>query len=243
VAFVPGSDYLWSVGDYINRGPKSLETLRFLKSLGTSFTGVLGNHDLHFLAVASGANRGGKIKTLRPLLDAHDCAELFDWMRQQPMAHLQQLASPSGQYQYLMVHAGIVPGWTFSEALGYAREVEAALQGPDFMQFLEQMYGDQPDTWDRSLTGMERLRVISNILTRIRFCTAQGKLNLQVKSGLGTAPPDYQPWFAFQQLAADCKILFGHWATINGNTGRDDIIGLDTGCVWGRCMTVLRLDD
>lgn len=242
-AFDPARDRLWSVGDLVNRGPQSLETLRFLKSLGAAFTGVLGNHDLHFLASASGAHTSGKVQTLLPLLDAPDCVELFEWVRQLPLAYRDSLDTHAGRRKFLLVHAGIAPGWKFSQVRARAAEVEAALQGPAFLDYLRMMYGDLPDTWNDTLTGMERLRVITNILTRIRFCTAAGKLDLKVKAGPSAAPEGYRPWFEFQQQKAHRVILFGHWATLNGKIARTNIIGLDTGCVWGRCMTLLRLED
>ncbi len=241
--FEPGKDALWSVGDFINRGPKSLETLRFLKSLGRSFTGVLGNHDLHFLAAWSGAQKEGKFQTLRPLLEAPDCDELAEWMRGCPLAHRATVATEAGDADVLIVHAGIAPGWTFDQTLARAAEAEGALRAADFRAYLKGMYGDEPDTFSEALRGVERLRVITNVLTRLRFCTADGKLDLNNKDDAATATPGFKPWFAFQQLAPTQKILFGHWAMLDGRTGRADVIGLDTGCVWGRALTLLRLDD
>jgi bis(5'-nucleosyl)-tetraphosphatase (symmetrical) len=227
----------------VNRGPQSLQTLRFLKSLGDSVVTVLGNHDLHFLAVASGAFAGSKSHTLGDVMMAHDCIELFDWVRQRPLAYTEQLATQHGTKQILMVHAGIAPDWTFSKALACAQEVEQVLQGTDFIPFLEGMYGDQPDRWRDDLTGINRLRVITNILSRIRFCTADGRMNMKVKTGADTAPLDYQPWFNFQQLQEDQLLVFGHWATLEGRSGIHNIVALDTGCVWGRCLTLMRLED
>lgn len=244
VAFNPASDRLWSVGDLVNRGPKSLETLRFLKSLGPVFTSVLGNHDLHFLAHWSGAFREGKVKTLLPLLQAPDCDELAEWLRQLPLVYRETVRTAHDSVtEFLLVHAGLAPGWSFRQTLGYAHEVETALRGPEFIQYLKMMYGDQPDTFRENLTGMERLRVITNVLTRIRFCTADGKLDMITKTELDTAPPGYQPWFEFQSLQAGQTLLFGHWAMLDGHTGKHNILGLDTGCVWGRNLTLLRLDD
>lgn len=241
--FDPEHDVLWSVGDLVNRGPQSLETLRFLKDLGTRFIGVLGNHDLHFLAAWSGAQTEGKFQTLQALLHAPDCNALAQWLRTLPLAHRETVATTRGNTDFLMIHAGIAPGWSFEHAIQYSREVETALRGDDFISYLKGMYGDQPDAFRDSLTGTERLRVLTNVLTRIRFCSADGKLDMQNKDDAATAAPGYSPWFDFQLLQPDQKILFGHWAMLNGVTGRDDIIGLDTGCVWGRKMTLLRLDD
>jgi bis(5'-nucleosyl)-tetraphosphatase (symmetrical) len=248
--FDTATDKLWCVGDFINRGPKSLETLRFLKSLGPVFTGVLGNHDLHFLAAWSGAwshqrseKKEGKFETLQALLKAPDCAELAEWLRVHPLAHRAVVATQTGSTEFLMVHAGIAPGWSFTQTLARANEVEQILRAPNFRDYLKAMYGDEPDTFTEQLRGMERLRVITNVLTRLRFCTAAGKLDMQNKDDAGTAAPGYKPWFEFQQLAPAQKILFGHWAMLDGRTGRTDIVGLDTGCVWGRALTMLRLDD
>ena len=243
VAFTPGSDRLWCVGDMINRGPQSLQTLRFLKGLGDAVTTVLGNHDLHFLAVASGAFREAKANTLMPVMDADDCIELFDWVRSRPLAHYEHLPTKDGAKHFLMVHAGIAPSWNFGKTIACAQEVERVLQGTDFIPFLERMYGDQPDTWRDDLVGMDRLRVITNILTRIRFCTADGRMNLKIKTGISTAPANFQPWYTFQQLDVDKELLFGHWATLDGHTGIANIHALDTGCVWGRCLTLMRLED
>jgi bis(5'-nucleosyl)-tetraphosphatase (symmetrical) len=243
VAFSPAVDRLWCVGDMVNRGPQSLETLRFLKSLGPAFTGVLGNHDLHFLAVACGAYTQGKIASLRPLLDAPDCRELFEWVRQLPLVHYEKVPVASGKRKVLMVHAGLAPGWKFKQALSLAEEVSTALQGSDYKAFLADMYGNKPDSWDPDLKGTKRLRVITNVLTRIRFCTPEGKMDFSVKTEADSAPPGHVPWFTLQKERADKLLLFGHWAMLDGKTGREDIQGLDTGCVWGRAMTLLRLDD
>lgn len=242
VHFDPTQDRLWCVGDMVNRGPKSLETLRFLRSLGPSFTGVLGNHDLHFLAVACGASTQGKVKTLRALLDAPDCPELFEWVRQLPLAWREKVATQNGRTTFLMVHAGIAPGWKFKQALRLAGEVEAVLRSADYKQFLTDMYGNRPDQWSEDLQGSKRLRVITNVLTRIRFCTPAGQMDFDVKTEAETAPPGYVPWFTLQPPRQHKTLLFGHWAMLDGRTSRDDIVGLDTGCVWGRAMTLLHLE-
>jgi bis(5'-nucleosyl)-tetraphosphatase (symmetrical) len=236
-------DELWCVGDFVNRGPKSLETLRFLKGLGTAFTGVLGNHDLHFLAAWSGAQKEGKFQTLQALLQAPDCDELAEWVRQRPLAHRAAVPTTQGVLDILMVHAGIAPGWSFAQAVERSDEITHVLRKPDYRDYLKAMYGDEPNAFSEQLKGKERLRVITNVLTRMRFCTPAGKLDMQNKDDADTAPPGYRPWFEFQQLAATQRILFGHWAMLDGRTGRSDIIGLDTGCVWGRALTALRLDD
>lgn len=242
VAFAPETDRLWCVGDMINRGPQSLDTLRFLRSLGSAYTGVLGNHDLHFLAIACGARQEGKIESMRSLLAAGDCQELFEWVRQLPLAHSEKVTTTQGECKFLMVHAGIAPGWKFKQTIRLAREVESVLQSANYKEFLTEMYGNKPDSWDDSLQGNKRLRVITNILTRIRFCTEQGQLDFTAKSEISNAPAGYAPWFEFQKQHSNKKLLFGHWAMLDGHTGRDDIQGLDTGCVWGRAMTLLQLD-
>ncbi len=244
VAFNPAHDRLWCVGDLVNRGPKSLETLRYLKSLGPLFTGVLGNHDLHFLAAWSGAFTAGKFQTLQPLLQAPDCHELAEWLRQLPLAHRETVQTvPAGATDFLMVHAGVAPGWSFAQTENYSREIEMALRGPRFIEYLKMMYGDEPDSFSEQLTGFERLRVLTNVLTRIRFCTAIGKLDMTTKTEANTAPPGFKPWFEFLTLPPNQTLLFGHWAMLDGKTDRTNILGLDTGCVWGRALTLLRLDD
>jgi bis(5'-nucleosyl)-tetraphosphatase (symmetrical) len=242
VKFDPVHDRLWCVGDMVNRGPQSLATLRFLKSLDSAFTGVLGNHDLHFLALASGAFTNSKKNTLQELLSAPDCVELCDWVRQLPLVYKEETLALGATKKVLLVHAGIAPGWTFRDALKAAREVEAHLRAPDYKDYLTGMYGDQPDTWSDSLKGMARLRVITNVLTRIRFCSPDGHLDFKSKEGLDTAPPGMKPWYELVSIKPNRLLLFGHWAALDGNTGIANVQGLDTGCVWGRCLTALKLD-
>jgi bis(5'-nucleosyl)-tetraphosphatase (symmetrical) len=242
IRFDPAQDRLWSVGDLVNRGPQSLATLRFLKSLGGAFTSVLGNHDLHLLALNSGAFTQTKKSTLQELLNAPDCGELCEWLRHFPLAYKEETLALGGVKKVLLVHAGLAPGWTFREAQKAAREVEAELHGANYKDYLSAMYGDKPDCWDNSLKGMARLRVITNILTRIRFCTPAGRLDLQAKEGLDTAPAGMRPWYEFVNIKPNRLLLFGHWAALNGQTGIANVQGVDTGCVWGRCLTALRLD-
>ena len=243
VKFQPGKDRLWCVGDLINRGPKSLDTLRYLRELGEHATIVLGNHDLHFLAIYYGATDNRNKDTLQELLEAPDCDELSDWLRRKPLAHYECIETRKGPQNYLMVHAGVAPKWTLQKTLELAAEVELTLQGPDFREFLHQMYGDMPRRWKNKLTGYDRLRVITNILTRMRFCNEKGKLDLQVKEGLLSAPEGYKPWFEFEQLTPQVHILFGHWAALEGQTGNPYVYALDTGCVWGRELSMMRLED
>lgn len=243
VNFDPTVDRLWSVGDLINRGPKSLETLRLAKTLGKAFTMVLGNHDLHFVAMATGAQKHGKKDTLQPILDDPDCRLFCDWLRHQSMLHLEKLDTEQGMQSFLMVHAGIAPGWTFKQARRYAAEVEAVLQSDKCNKFLNKMYGDEPDIWHDGLEGWERLRVITNYLTRMRFCNQETQLNLAIKTGPKTAPAGFKPWYEYQQLKTSKCIVFGHWATLEGETNWPNVHALDTGCVWGRTLTALRLED
>ncbi len=243
VDFQPGRDRLWCVGDLINRGPKSLDTLRYLRDLGDDVTVVLGNHDLHFLALTYGAADRRHSGTLDELLAAPDCDELANWLRHKPLAHYDCIDTARGPENYLMVHAGVAPQWTLQKTLALAAEVELTLQGPDFFQYLVHMYGDTPRRWKNKLTGYERLRVITNYLTRMRFCNEKGKLDLQVKEGLLFAPEGYKPWFEFEHLTPATHILFGHWAALEGQTGNPYIFALDTGCVWGRELSMLRLED
>jgi len=242
VRFDASGDRLWCVGDMVNRGPQSLSTLRLLKSLGPAFTGVLGNHDLHFLALACGAFTGSKKNTLGPLLAAPDCDDLFEWVRTLPLAHKEIAQTPDGEKKVLLVHAGIAPQWTFKEALASAREVHGWLRGPHYKEYLTAMYGDLPDRWDDQLDGLARLRVITNILTRMRFCDARGKLDMSAKEGLESAPAGMKPWYEYVSIKPNRLLLFGHWAALEGVTGIPNIMALDTGCVWGNCLTALRLD-
>jgi bis(5'-nucleosyl)-tetraphosphatase (symmetrical) len=245
VDFKPGEDELWCVGDLINRGPKSLDTLRYLRDLGDAATIVLGNHDLHFLSLyyeclpATMKSR----HTLSKLLKAPDCGELADWLRHKPLAHYDSLQTEFGIQHYLMVHAGVPPVWDLDKTLELSAEVELALTGPDFREFLRNMYGNEPSKWKDSLEGYDRLRLITNYLTRMRFCKKGGKLDFTIKEGLNKAPKGFEPWFIFEKLTPDTQILFGHWAALEGVTGHPYVHALDTGCVWGRELTMMRLED
>lgn len=243
VNFSPTQDELWCVGDLINRGPESLDTLRFLRDLGPAVTAVLGNHDLHFLALYHGcAPQTGK-HTLDQVLAAPDCDELAHWVQQLPLAYHQRVKTNGRRRDYLMVHAGVPPQWSRNRTLELAAEVEQVLQGPRHRHFLKHMYGNQPDCWDDDLQGMERLRMIVNYLTRMRFCRADGTLNLTVKGRIDNPPKGFAPWYKFEQLTPETEILFGHWAALEGRTGRPGVHALDTGCSWGRELTVMRLED
>ncbi|WP_342244008.1 symmetrical bis(5'-nucleosyl)-tetraphosphatase [Pseudomonas sp. OTU5201] len=238
VRFDPARDQLWLVGDLVNRGPKSLETLRFLYSIRESVICVLGNHDLHLLAVANNIERLRKADTLREILDAPDCADLLDWLRRQKLLHYDE------KRDIALVHAGIPPQWSLRKALKRAAEVEEALQDDARLPlFLDGMYGNEPAKWDSDLHGVTRLRVITNYFTRMRFCRADGTLDLKSKEGLGTAPPGFAPWFSFpERKTRGQKIIFGHWASLEGKCDEPGLFALDTGCVWGGAMTLLNID-
>jgi bis(5'-nucleosyl)-tetraphosphatase (symmetrical) len=223
------------VGDLVNRGPDSLGCLRKIRTMGNQTRVVLGNHDLHLLAVASGVRPPGRSDTLSELLAANDCDELLDWLRQQPLALVAD--------DHLIVHAGVLPQWTTEQTLELAEEVSAVLRGPDWMNFLAKMYGNEPVRWRDDLRGTDRLRCIVNALTRLRFCTTQGAMEFDTKEGPGQPPSGYLPWFDVpERQTRDIPIVFGHWSTL-GLTIKPNVIGLDTGCVWGGKLSALRLSD
>ncbi|QLF92860.1 symmetrical bis(5'-nucleosyl)-tetraphosphatase [Pseudomonas sp. ABC1] len=238
VGFSASRDCLWVVGDMVNRGPKSLETLRFVRDLGSSGICVLGNHDLHLLAVAYGFGRLKRSDTLQPILDAPDRNDLIDFLRQQKLIH------HDPQRNTAMVHAGIPPQWSLAKALLRAHEVELALRDDAMLlPFLDGMYGNLPDKWKKELHGIPRLRLITNYFTRMRFCKADGTLDLISKEGLDKAPEGFAPWFSHRnRKTRDNILIFGHWAALEGRCDEPNIRALDTGCVWGNCLTLLDLD-
>lgn len=238
VNFDPARDHLWLVGDLVNRGPQSLETLRFLYAMRESVTSVLGNHDLHLLAVAHNIERLKKGDTLREILDAPDRDDLLDWLRRQ------KLILYDAERDIALVHAGIPPQWSLKKALRRAAEVEEVLLDDARLPlFLDGMYGNEPAKWDKDLHGVTRLRVITNYFTRMRFCTADGTLDLKSKEGVGSAPPGYAPWFSHpNRKARGQKLIFGHWAALEGRCDEPGLFALDTGCVWGGAMTLLDVD-
>jgi bis(5'-nucleosyl)-tetraphosphatase (symmetrical) len=235
IGFDPVRDHLWLVGDLVNRGPQSVEVLRYLRGLGEHAISVLGNHDLHLLVVAAGVRKPHRGDTLDALLAAPDRDELLDWLRRQRLMHVDG--------GYAMVHAGLLPQWSIPQAQALAHEVEAALQSPDHGEFLACMYGNTPARWRDDLAGYDRLRVVVNAMTRLRLCTPDGIMEFTHKTGLADAPAGYLPWFDVPQRASrDTPVLFGHWAAL-GLTLRPDVLGLDSGCVWGRRLTAVRLED
>jgi bis(5'-nucleosyl)-tetraphosphatase (symmetrical) len=238
IQFDPAKDNLWFTGDLINRGPQSLETLRFVKSLDKQAITVLGNHDLHLLAVANRIRGDKKQDTLTDILSAPDCQALCDWLRQQPLFHYDKATG------YALVHAGLPPQWDLAKASACAAEVETVLRSERYIEFLANMYGDTPASWDDQLSGWERLRLITNYLTRMRFCSLDGALDLAKKGKAENAPEGFLPWFKIpHRQHKKIKIIFGHWAALNGEADEPNIFALDTGCVWGNCLTALRLED
>ncbi|MBS0445318.1 MAG: symmetrical bis(5'-nucleosyl)-tetraphosphatase [Proteobacteria bacterium] len=233
IAFSPSRDRLYVLGDLVNRGPRSLDTLRTLRDLGSAATCLIGNHDLSLLAVAHGLRRVHRSDTLDDILQAPDRDRWIEWLSQRRLAVHEE--------GWLMVHAGVVPPWDAAETLALAAEVEAVLQGDDIGAFLAEMYGDEPLRWDPALQGAPRLRFIVNVLTRIRFVADDGTLDLKTKDAAG-APPGYRPWFdAPSRRTAGTPIAFGHWSTL-GLVERPDLLAIDTGCVWGGQLTAVRID-
>lgn len=239
MAFNPDCDKLWLAGDLVNRGPKSLDTLRFLYSMRHCITAVLGNHDLHLLAVAWGVRNSGPADTLEEILAAPDGPVLINWLRHMKLLHTDR------QLGYTMVHAGIPPIWNLTQAQAHAREVEAVLQSDYIEPFLDKMYGNKPNKWKNRLIGYERLRLITNYFTRMRFCDAGGELELTNKSATRSSQDSrFLPWFEHpDHLCRHERILFGHWAALEGKAEPDFVTALDTGCVWGGCLSALRLED
>lgn len=234
IAFNPTTDQLWLVGDLVNRGSGSLEVLRWCVAHQNSLRVVLGNHDLHTLVVAAGFVKAKRGDTLEALLQAEDAPVLLDWLRHQHLAYRED--------DFLMVHAGLLPQWTAEQTMRYAAEVEAALQGPDYLIFLENMYGNQPHIWHDDLTGLDRLRVITNAMTRLRVCTKQGEMEFNFKGELQDIPHGYLPWFDVPKRASqEINVVFGHWSAL-GLQQRNNVYALDTGCLWGGKLTAMNLE-
>jgi bis(5'-nucleosyl)-tetraphosphatase (symmetrical) len=232
--FSPSRDRLVLLGDLVNRGPASLAVLRRVAAMGGAAVCLLGNHDLHLLAVAHGARQLHRGDTFADVLQAPDAAHWLEWLRHQPLAHLEA--------GWLCVHAGVVPQWTAEQVLQLAQEVQLLLQSTDLGRFLHQMYGNEPVQWSDSLTGDARARFIINTLTRLRFCTAQGVLDFKTKDGAGAGPAGYLPWFAVPGRAtAQQPMAFGHWSTL-GLINEATLLATDTGCVWGGSLTAVRVD-
>ena len=233
--FRPERDRLWLVGDLVNRGPKSLEVLRHVIDLGDSVECVLGNHDLHMLAVAVGARRLNHNDTFGDVLKARDSAKLLDWLRHRP------LLVHDAERNRVLVHAGIPPIWSVKKALKHAHRVEALLRGPDWPTTVAHMYGNLPRIWSKALDAEQRMRYTINGLTRIRFCDRQGHMIAGYSGPPGTQPKRYVPWFEVEnRKAKDTHIVFGHWSAL-GVMERKNVTALDSGCVWGRKLTAVAL--
>jgi bis(5'-nucleosyl)-tetraphosphatase (symmetrical) len=240
IAFNPKIDRLWLVGDIVNRGPESLATLRLVRNmvLEGSTAMVLGNHDLHLVALQYHQHLLPQFPELAPIFAAPDAQVLLDWLRVQPLLiHDQTLG-------YTCVHAGLPPQWDLGLAKSCARELEQVLCSQKHSAFLQHMYGNKPDHWQEGLTGLERWRFITNCLTRLRFCDLEGRLNLTCKAKIGDQPPGYMPWFKVpERKSKNLKIIFGHWAALAGKSDEANTYALDTGCVWGGSLTAMRLED
>ncbi len=242
IDFDPQKDQLWFTGDLVNRGPQSLEVLRYVKKLGDTAITVLGNHDLHLLAVAFNNSQLRQKDTLNEVLAAPDCNELLDWLRNRPLFH------KDSNNDFVLIHAGLPPQWDIGQAKERAAEVEAVLRSDNPGPFFDSMYGNEPHSWSDTLTGNDRLRFITNTYTRLRYCDADGNFCLEAKGPPGTQPAPFQAWFTIDsRKSRNEKIIFGHWASIyRGNITdfqKDNVYPLDTGCVWGGALTAIRLED
>ena len=241
LSFDARRDRLWFVGDLVNRGPCSVDVLRFVADLGDRARTVLGNHDLHLVASARGIRRLRDKDTFRDVLDAADGEALVDWLRDRPMIHVDP------ERAFAMVHAGIAPAWTIDDAIRLGGELSKALRAPDHPRLLSSMYGNQPDRWRDSLTGFDRLRFITNAFTRMRYCHRDGRLDFSDTRPPGAQDPSLTPWFTLRDAGADgTRVVFGHWATLQLHAAlpRDlHVRHVDTGCVWGGSLTALRLED
>ena len=234
VDFSASRDRLYVLGDLVNRGPSSLEVLRRLHKLSGSVKCVLGNHDLHLLALNAGARQPSRTDTLDPILNAPDKDVLLGWLQHQAIALFEE--------EVLMVHAGVLPQWSLSDVLQLAQELESILQGPQSQDFFMTMYGNEPAQWHPQLQGMDRWRCALNAFTRLRFCTETGHMEFKTKESSAKAPTGYLPWFEIpERQTASTTIAFGHWSTL-GAVHRKDIWALDTGCVWGGCLTAVQRD-
>ncbi len=235
VGFNATRDRVWFVGDLVNRGPDSLRTLRFVRGLGEAACMVHGNHDLHLLMVDAGHGKHNKDDTLAPILAAPDRAELMAWLRQQPLLHVEG--------EYAMVHAGLLPCWAVAEAAALAEEVTAALRGPEYEQFLAHLYGSKPAAWQADLRGWDRLRLIVNAMTRMRFCSLSGEIEFKAKGPAHQPPPGCLPWFDVPgRRSADHTIICGHWSAL-GLRIQPGLMALDSGYLWGGALSAVRLED
>ena len=236
IGFSPSRDTVYLLGDLVNRGPDSVAVLRRCKEAEGALHCLLGNHDLHLLATAHGVRSPSRRDTLDSVLQAPDRAALLEWLRQQPLVRTHQHAGET----LLMLHAGVLPGWSLADTIVLADEVHTVLRGPDLQDFLQQMYGNTPDHWSDALAGPDRLRVIVNALTRLRFCTPAGVMDFDSAESAEAAPPGLVPWFdAPERRTQGTPIAFGHWSML-GWVDRPGVLSLDTGCVWGGCLSAVR---
>lgn len=243
IGFSKSRDHLYLLGDMVNRGPDSLQMLRHVRQEEASVHCVLGNHDLHLLAVAHGVKRPSKQDTLQAILDAPDRHDLLHWLQRQPLARHLRLQPNGPVREALLVHAGVLPSWSVQDTLAFAHEVSEALHSDDSWAFFKAMYGDRPTSWHPLLTGLDRLRMITNVLTRLRFCTADDTMDFATKEGPGAAPQGFMPWFALpNRKTAKAMVAFGHWSTL-GLLQQPNLLGLDTGCAWGAELTAIELHD
>lgn len=234
-SFDRGIDRLWFVGDLVNRGPDSLEVLRFVKGLGDQAVVVLGNHDLHLLCVAEGFASSRPDDTLEEVLFAPDRNELLEWLRWRQLLH--------AGHGTVLVHAGLLPHWTLHDALCLAHEVQTQLRGPDYRDCLAKLYGSEPRQWNDSLSGPDRTRVIVNAMTRMRFCTESGEMEFRAKGSIDAAPPGYRAWFEVpDRRSAGDTVICGHWSAL-GLRIQPGLIALDSGCIWGGSLSAVRIDD
>lgn len=238
ISFDPATDRAWFVGDLVNRGPQSLEVLRLVRGLGAAATVVLGNHDLHLVMQSEGHGKASREDTFGDVLGAPDRDELLAWLRAQPLLHVED--------GFAMVHAGLLPGWTVTQALALSGEASAALIAPDFRDFLAHMWGSEPAAWHDGLSGWDRLRVVVNAMTRMRYVTPAGAMEFRAagaKAPPGRGPAGCLPWFEVPgRLSADHVVVCGHWSAL-GFRDEPTLLALDTGCLWGGSLTAVRLED
>ena len=245
IKFKTDRDQLWICGDLINRGPKSLESLEFLYSIRKNCFITLGNHDLHFLAVAEKVIEISDSDTFQEILENRNLHIYLNWIKELPFYHIGKIKNNGKTRSYVMTHAGIPPHWTIEDLKKYSQELYETLQGPETLNLLKNMYGNEPNHPSKCVTEMERLRLNINYLTRMRFCSRDGSLDLKHKGKATDAPSGMKPWFEWNLkiLQDPIHLLFGHWAALEGVTGKKNITALDTGCVWGKKLSALRLED
>lgn len=234
IHFDPSTDQLWGVGDMVNRGPQNIEVLRLLKQLDHAFIGVLGNHDLHLLAVSKGYRELKNGDTIQDVLSAPDAEEILHWVQQLPLVHYDKTLNS------MLVHAGIPPQWSVKSTLKHANEVHSVINSEQQDEYFSHMYGNKPNLWKKSLVGPERWRLITNYFTRMRFCETDGTLDLKAKYAPDQSPKHLMPWYQVpERKTANTNIFFGHWATLLGNADGENIYATDTGCVWGNVLSVV----